>query len=127
MSQQVCAMKGKSPSTRTTLTSPRVSFTDNTTQHTPRQSTACSNYSTPLTDSPQVLSFDNVIGKVFNKILIASLTSKDAVLKEVRDCIIWSDEEGLKQLNPYLHSYWRDLRVSVVKFAWMRRWPFQTP
>ena len=34
------------------------------------------------------------------------------MLKEVRDCIIQSDEERLKQLSPYLHSYWRDPHVS---------------
>ena len=49
---------------------------------------------------------------MFNKGLIASITSKDAVLKEVWDCIIRGDEERLKALNPYLHSYWRDLHVT---------------
>ena len=106
MNQQVSAMKGKSTSTQSTRTSPRVSFTDNATQNTPRQSPSHSNISTPLTDSPQVLSFVKVIGKLFNKNLIATLTSKNAVLKEVRDCIIRSDEERLKELNPCLHSYW---------------------
>ena len=53
-----------------------------------------------------------MVGKVFSKGLIASLTSKDAVLKEVRDCIIRGDEERLKALNPHLHSYWRDLHVT---------------
>ena len=53
-----------------------------------------------------------MVGKVFSKGLIASLTSKDAVLKEVRDCIIRGDEERLKALNRYLHSYWRDLHVT---------------
>ena len=87
-SQQVSVMNGKSPFTRTSL---RISFTDNTTQQTPRQSHSHWNISTPLTDSPQVLSCDKVITKVFNKNLLASLTSKDAVLKEVRDCIIRSE------------------------------------
>ena len=96
MSQQASAMKGKGNSTRSTRTSPRVSFTDNATLNTPRQSTSHSNTIIPLTDSPQVLSFDKVIGKVFNKGLIASLTSKDAVLKEFKDCIIRSDEDCLK-------------------------------
>ena len=109
MSQQVSVMNGKSPSTRTSL---RISLTDNTTQRTPRQSHSHWNICTPLTDSPQVLSCDKVITKLFNKNLLASLTSKDAVLKEVRDCIIRSDEEQLKQLNPYLHSYCQNLHVS---------------
>ena len=112
MSQQVSAMKGKSTSTRLNRTSPRVSFTENTNPNTPRQSSSHSNIGTSLTDSPHIFSFDKVVGTVFNKGLIASLTSKDAVLKEVRDCIIRSDEERLKALNPFLHSYWRDLHVS---------------
>ena len=112
MSQQASSMKGKSASTRANRDSPRVSFTDNPTTNTPRRSSSHSSLSTPLTDSPQVISFEKVVGRVFNKGLIASLTSKDAVLKEVRDCIISSDEERLKALIPYLHSYWRDLHVS---------------
>ena len=81
-------------------------------QNTPCQSPSTANISTPLTNSPQVLSFDKVVGKVFNKNFIASLTSKNVVLKEVRDCIIRSDEERLMQLTPYLHSYWLELHVS---------------
>ena len=107
------AMKGKSTSTPSSQTSPSVSFTANTTPNTPCQSSSHSNVSTPLTNSPQILSFDKVDDKVFNKGLIASLTSKDAVLNEVRDCIIRSDEEHLKALNPYLLSYWRDLHLSI--------------
>ena len=112
MSQQASSLKGKSISSRTKRASPRVSFTDNATTSTPRSSSSHSNLSTPLTDSPQVMSFERVVGKVFSKGLIASLTSKDAVLKEVRDCIIRGDEERLKALNTYLHSYWRDLHVT---------------
>ena len=112
MSQQASPLKVKSISSRTTRASPRVSFTDNVTTSTPRRFSSHSNLSTPLTDSPQVMSFERVVGKVFSKGLIAPLTSKDAVLKEVRDCIIRGDEERLKALNPYLHSYWRDLHVT---------------
>ena len=106
------AMKGKSNSRPSIRTSPLVSFTTNTVHNTPRQSPSTSNISTRLTDRPQVRSFDKVVGKVFNKNPIATLTSKDAVLKEVRDRIIRSEEERLKQLNPYILSYWRDLHVS---------------
>ena len=111
MSQQASSLKGKTLSSRSTRASPRVSFTDNATTSTPRRSSSHSNLSTSLTDSPQVMSFERVVGKVFSKGLIASLTSKDAALKEVRDCIIRGDVERLKGLNPYLHSYWRDLHV----------------
>ena len=39
------------------------------------------------------------------------MTSKDAVLEEVRDCILKNDAQRCKEVNPYLHSYWRDLHV----------------
>ena len=33
------------------------------------------------------------------------------MLKEVRDCILTNNESRLKSLNPYIHSYWKDLHV----------------
>ena len=70
-----------------------------------------SNVSTPLTPSPQIPKLDHIKNKIFSKSLIASLTSKDAVLKDVRDCIFTNNESRPKALNPYIHSYWRDLHV----------------
>ena len=78
---------------------------------TPTSPTHSSNASTPLTPSPHVPTFEYMVSKIFNKSLIFSLTSKDAVLKEVRDCILTNNESRLKALNPYIHSYWRDLHV----------------
>ena len=78
---------------------------------TPTSPIHSSNTSTPLTPSPHVPTFDYIISKIFNKSLIGSLTSKDAVLKEVRDCILTANESRLKALNTYIHSYWRDLHV----------------
>ena len=78
---------------------------------TPTSPAHSSNASTPLTPSLHVPTFEYLISKVINKSLIASLTSKDAVLKEVRDCILTNKEIRLKALNPYIHSYWRDLYV----------------
>ena len=78
---------------------------------TPTSPTHSSNASTPLTPSPHVPTFDYIVSKIFSKLLIASLTSKDAVLKEVRDCILTNNEARLKAINPYIHSYWRDLHV----------------
>ena len=90
-------MKSKStPSTTINKTSPRVSFTTDRVQNTPRQSPSTSNNSPPLPGSPQVFSFDKVVGKVFKKNILAALTSKDEVLNEIRDCIIRSDEQNAK-------------------------------
>ena len=70
-----------------------------------------SNISTPLTSSPQLPTFESIVNEIFSKSLIASLTSKDAVLKEVRDCILTNNESRFKALNPYIHSYCRDLHI----------------
>ena len=78
---------------------------------TPKSPTHSSNASTPLTPSPHVPTFGYIVSKIFEKSLIASLTSKDVVLKEVRDCILTNNESRFKALNPYIHSYWRDLHV----------------
>ena len=67
--------------------------------------------SVPLTPSPQIPTFDHIINNIFSKSLIASLTSKDTVLKEVRNCILTNNESRLQEVNPYIHSFWRDLHV----------------
>ena len=72
---------------------------------------ASSNISTLLTFSPQIPTFENKIGKVFSKPLVASPTSKNVVLKEMRDYILTNKETRLKELNPYIHSYWRDVHM----------------
>ena len=78
---------------------------------TPTSPAHSSNASTLLTPSPYVPTFDYIVSKIYNKSLIASLTSNDAVLKEVRECILTNNESRLKTLNPYIHSHWRDLHV----------------
>ena len=47
----------------------------------------------------------------FTKGFLAVLTSKDAVHKEVRDCILQNNPQRCKEVNPYMFSYWRDLHV----------------
>ena len=42
---------------------------------------------------------------------MAILTGKDAILKEVRDCVMRDDPDRLQEISPYLFSYWRDLSV----------------
>ena len=69
------------------------------------------NVSTSLTPSPQIPTFGHFVHKIFSKSLIATLTSKDAVLKDVRDCILTKNKSCLKELNPFIHSYWKNLHV----------------
>ena len=42
---------------------------------------------------------------------MASLTSKDAILKDIRDCVLTENEDSCKQISPYIHSFWKDLHV----------------
>ena len=55
--------------------------------------------------------FENNLTQVITKGFLAVLTSKDAVLIEVRDCILQNDPQRCREVNPYLFSYWRDLHV----------------
>ena len=55
--------------------------------------------------------FTKTLNKVFSKKFLAILTGKDAILKEVRDCVIRNDPDRLQEISPYLFSYWRDLSV----------------
>ena len=55
--------------------------------------------------------FENNLTQLFTKGFRAVLTSKDAILKEVRDCILQIDAQRCKEVKPYLHSYWSDLHV----------------
>ena len=101
----------------TSIASQRPSLLNNTRAASPLQITTptspthSSNASTPLTPIPHVPTFDYIVSKILIKTLIASLTSEDAVLKEVQDCILTNNESRLKALNPYIFSYWRDLHV----------------
>ena len=76
---------------------------------------------TPTTDTTTVTSpsvddlfldsFNFALSKIFSSSLMASLTTKDAILKEIRDCIMTKNEDRCKQISPYIHSFWKDLHV----------------
>ena len=55
--------------------------------------------------------FENNSTHLFTKGFPAVPTSKDAVLKEMRDCILQNDAQRSKEVNSYLYSYKRDLHI----------------
>ena len=55
--------------------------------------------------------FNFALSKIYSSNLIASLTSKDATLKEIRDCVLTDNEDRCRQTSPYKHSFWKDLYV----------------
>ena len=95
---------------------PRVLFR---THSTPIATTSTSHNNTQASSSPKnrdiELSreeiFENNLNQLFTKSFLAVLTSKDAVLKEMRDCVIQDDEARCKEVSPYVHSFWKDLHV----------------
>ena len=57
--------------------------------------------------------FENNLNQLFTNGFLAVLTCKDAVLKEVRDCVLQNDPQRCKEVNPYMYSHWRDLHVRL--------------
>ena len=95
---------------------PRVTFR---TQSTPIPTTGAGPSNIQASSSPEEYDielsreeiFENNLNKLFTKSFLAVLTSKDAVLKEIRDCVIQDDEARCKEVSPYIHSFWKDLHV----------------
>ena len=77
--------------------------------------------STPYTDTKTVTSpstddlytdaFNFALSKTFSSTLMASLTTTDAIFKEIRDCIMTENEDRCKQISPYIHPFWKDMHV----------------
>ena len=95
---------------------PRMTFR---TQSTPISSTRAGPSNTQTSSSPEEYDielsreevFENNLNQLFTKSFLAVLTSKDAVLKEIRDCVMQDDEARCKEVSTYIHSFWKDLHV----------------
>ena len=104
--------KTKATRSKSTPTKARVTFSD-TTPSTPESNTTTHTEipTGSMIDEAEDIMFTEKLNKVFSKKFLAILTGKDAILKEVRDCVIRNDAERLQEISPYLFSYWRDLSV----------------
>ena len=104
--------KAKATRSKSTPTKARVTFSD-TTPSTPGTNTT-SNTDTPtgsmIVETDDIV-FTETLNKVFSKKFLAILTGIDAILKEVRDCVLRNDPDRFQEICPYLFSYWRDLSV----------------
>ena len=49
--------------------------------------------------------------EIFSSTLMASLTSKDAIPKEIRDCILTDNKDRCSQIDTYIHSFRKNLHV----------------
>ena len=87
------------------LTAPVVSVTPVT------PNTDTTTVTSPSVDDLYLDTFNFALSKIFSSTLMASVTTKDAILKEIRDCILTENEDRCKQISPYIHSFWKDLHV----------------
>ena len=79
---------------------------------TPITPTTDTTATSPSVDDLYLDSFNFALSKIFSSSLMASLTTKDAILKEIRDCILTDNEDRCKKISPYIHSFWKDLHVN---------------
>ena len=98
------------------LQTPRVPFRTQSTPNT-NTSTSVNNTQTSLapenrdTEISREEIFENNLNQLFKKSFLAVLTSKDAVLKEIRDCMIQAEKARCKEVSTYIHFFWKDLHV----------------
>ena len=59
-----------------------------------------------VVDTAEDLRFTDTLNKVSNRKLLAILAGKDAILKELHDCVLRDDPDKLKEISPYVFSYW---------------------
>ena len=78
---------------------------------TPITPTTDTTATSPSVDDLYLDSCNFALSKIFSSSLMASLTTKDAILKKIRDCILTDNEDRCKQISPYIHSFWKDLHV----------------
>ena len=65
-------------------------------------------------DTGEDLRFTDTLNRIFGKTLLAILTGKYTEKGAVRDCVLRIDQDRLKDISPYISSYWRDLSVKHV-------------
>ena len=92
--------------------------------------------STPNTDTTTVTSrstddlntdaFNFALFEIFSSTLMASLTSNDAILKGIRDCVLIENEDRCMQISPYTHSFWKNLHVKMDVYASTTELQYQT-
>ena len=58
---------------------------------------------------PKDKEVNDKIQGVFNMKLIAAMTNRDSVLREVRDCILADEEQRCKRLCKQIHGQWQNL------------------
>ena len=104
--------KAKATRSKSTPTRARVTFSD-TTPSTSGSNTTSHTEIPPgsIIEEADDIMFTETLNIVFSKKFLAILTGKDAIIKELRDCVIRNDADRLQEISPYLFSYWRDLSV----------------
>ena len=94
-------------------TSPQTPRVTIQTHSTPNMNTCSSFNNTQTSSSPETRDielpleeiFENNLNQLFTESFLAVLKGKDAVLKEIRDCVTQDDEARCKENSQYIHSF----------------------
>ena len=108
-----------SPLKSTTSASPQTPRVTFRTQSTPNTNISTSINNTQTSSSPENRDiehsreeiFESNLNQLFKKTFLAVPTSKDAVLKEIRDCVMQDVEARCKEVSANIHSFQKDLHV----------------
>ena len=102
-------------SNKSTCTLAQVNFSENSPSNTTLETnTSSKTETTPSTsalDTTDGIRMIAITNRIFKEKLLEIFTGKDIILTDVRDCVIRKVEERLKDIRPYIHSYWRDMSV----------------
>ena len=110
--------------TDNSLPNPNSNFEMDRKQHTIQQTPPTSPAKNPISFSTYLspdkedrptktdTQLDKAIRDVFSSTLIAAITNRDAVLREIRDCITLGDEQRCKAVSRQIHTHWKQLSVN---------------
>ena len=117
-------MSSSASNPQTPPTHSRVTF-----QSTPNSNTTRSSndgQTSPNLELSKEEVFENNLTQLFTKGFLAVLTSKDAVLKEVRDCVLQNDPQRSKEVNPYSSHIGGICMFARDVFVWTNALRFHT-
>ena len=107
--ETVMQLKHYTPSIARFAAGPSTALLVPATPSTPN--TVTTTVTSPSADDLYTDAFNFALSKIFSSTLMASLTSKNTILKEIRDCVLTYDEDRCRQISHYIHSFWRDFHV----------------
>ena len=78
-------------------------------QATPSATNPDKTVTSPSADDFYTDAFNFALSRPFSPVFDGESHRKDAVLREIRDCVLTENEHRCLQISPHIHSLWNDL------------------